>query len=190
MGGPQCRLSILRNGNVPCRYFLNFTVDFKIVPCPLSILRKVNVPCHYFLFLSVDFKRVQCHLSNFKKGCVALSNLRVKGHNNVRRLAEIRILDNGGRGLIVTIYIRRNLRNLTSNEGNVVVCVWKPIFLNRNALPLKPSIVSGEHVQTRLFRFWPAVFLLSLNHSVSVAGEYNSFLGIHAFSVTINISGP
>ena len=30
-GGPQCRLSILRNGNVPCRYFLNVPVDFKIV---------------------------------------------------------------------------------------------------------------------------------------------------------------
>ena len=28
MGGPQCRLSILRNGNVPCRYFLNVPVDF------------------------------------------------------------------------------------------------------------------------------------------------------------------
>ena len=80
MGGPHCRLSILRNGNVPCRYFKNFPVDFKIVPCLLSILRKVNVPCHYFLFLSVDFKRVQCHLSNLKKGRVALSNLRVKGH--------------------------------------------------------------------------------------------------------------
>ena len=29
MGGPQCRLSILRNGNVPCRYFLNFPVELK-----------------------------------------------------------------------------------------------------------------------------------------------------------------
>ena len=28
MGGPQCRLSILRNGNVPCHYFSNFPVDF------------------------------------------------------------------------------------------------------------------------------------------------------------------
>ena len=34
--------------------------------CRLSILRKVNVPCHYFLFLSVNFKRVQCHLSNLR----------------------------------------------------------------------------------------------------------------------------
>ena len=31
MGGPQSRLSVLRNGNVPCRYFLNVPVDFKIV---------------------------------------------------------------------------------------------------------------------------------------------------------------
>ena len=27
------------------------------------------------------------------------------------------------------------------------------------------------HEQNRLFRFWPSVFPLSLNHSVSVAGE-------------------
>ena len=40
MGGPQCRLSILRNDNVPCRYFLNVPVDFKIVQCRLSNLRK------------------------------------------------------------------------------------------------------------------------------------------------------
>ena len=46
-GGPQCRLSILRNGNVPCHYFLDFLVDFKIVQCHLSILRKGYVPCHY-----------------------------------------------------------------------------------------------------------------------------------------------
>ena len=30
-GGPPCRLSILRNGNVPCGYFRNVPVDFKIV---------------------------------------------------------------------------------------------------------------------------------------------------------------
>ena len=30
-GGPQCRLLILRNGNVPCHYFRHFPVDFKIV---------------------------------------------------------------------------------------------------------------------------------------------------------------
>ena len=30
-GGPQCRVAILRNGNVPCHYFLNVPVDLKIV---------------------------------------------------------------------------------------------------------------------------------------------------------------
>ena len=55
-GGPQCRLAILRNGNVPCRYFLNFPVDYKIVQCRLSILRKDNVPCRYFSNGPVDFK--------------------------------------------------------------------------------------------------------------------------------------
>ena len=30
MGVPQCRLSILRNANVPCRYFRNVPDDFEI----------------------------------------------------------------------------------------------------------------------------------------------------------------
>ena len=30
-GGPQCRVSNLRNGNVPCRYLCISHVDFKIV---------------------------------------------------------------------------------------------------------------------------------------------------------------
>ena len=68
------------NGNVPCHYFLNFPVDFKIVHCRLSNLRNDNVPCHYFLNFPVDFKRVLCCLSNLRKDHVALSNLRVKGH--------------------------------------------------------------------------------------------------------------
>ena len=79
MGGPQCRLSTLRNGNVPCRYLKNFHVEFKIVQCRLSILRNDNVPCHYFSNVPVGFKVVQCRLSNLRKGRVAPSNLRVKG---------------------------------------------------------------------------------------------------------------
>ena len=39
MGGSLCRMSILRNGYVPCHYFYNFHVDFKIVPCRMSMLR-------------------------------------------------------------------------------------------------------------------------------------------------------
>ena len=58
MGGPQCSLSILRNGNVPCHYFSDFSVDLKIVQCRLSILRNGNIPCHYILNFPVDFKRV------------------------------------------------------------------------------------------------------------------------------------
>ena len=56
MGGPQCRLWILRNGNVPCHYFRNVPVDSKIVQCRLSILRNGNVPCHYFYNFPVEFK--------------------------------------------------------------------------------------------------------------------------------------
>ena len=54
-GGGQCRLSILRNGNVPCRYFFFFPVDFKKEQCRLSILRNANVPCHSFSNVPVDF---------------------------------------------------------------------------------------------------------------------------------------
>ena len=79
MGGPQCRLSILRNGIVPCRYFLNVPVDFKTAQCRMSILRNGNVPCCYFSNVPVEFKVVQCRLSNLGKRCVALSILRVKG---------------------------------------------------------------------------------------------------------------
>ena len=76
--GPQCRLSILRNGNAPCRYFLIVLVDFKIVQCRLSILRNGNVPCHYLWNIPVDCKVAQCCLSILRRCCVALSNLRVK----------------------------------------------------------------------------------------------------------------
>ena len=79
MGGPQCCLSILRNGNVPCRYFQNFPDGFEIVQYRLSILRKDNVPCRYFPNAPVDFKVVQCGMSNLIKRHVALSILRVKG---------------------------------------------------------------------------------------------------------------
>ena len=56
MGGPQCRLSILRNGNVACRYLKKNPVDPKIPQCHLSVLRSGNVPCRYFCTVSVDLK--------------------------------------------------------------------------------------------------------------------------------------
>ena len=58
-GGPQCHMLILRNGNVPCRYFCNFHVDFKIATCPLSNLRKG--PCHVSnIYSHVDKRHVTC----------------------------------------------------------------------------------------------------------------------------------
>ena len=58
-GGPLCRLSILRKGNVPCRYFRHFPVDFKIVQCRISNLR--SVPCHVInVFSNVDRLHVAC----------------------------------------------------------------------------------------------------------------------------------
>ena len=38
-------------------------------------------PAVNFVNVPVDFKVVQCRLSNLRKGCVVLSNLRVKGPN-------------------------------------------------------------------------------------------------------------
>ena len=45
----------------------------------MSLLRSGNVPCRYFFTVSVNFKIMQCRMSNLRKGSVALSNLRVKG---------------------------------------------------------------------------------------------------------------
>ena len=39
-GDGQCCLSFLRNGIVPCQYFLNVPVGFKVVQCRLLNLRK------------------------------------------------------------------------------------------------------------------------------------------------------
>ena len=61
-------------------FYKKFPVDFKTVQCRLSILRNDNVPCRYFSNAPVDFKVVQCRLSNLRKRRVALSVLRVKGH--------------------------------------------------------------------------------------------------------------
>ena len=69
MGGPQCHLSILRN--VPCRYFCNFHVAFKIAQYHLSNLR--NSVLVIFLPVLIGFMLI---LTN---GHVALSNLRVTG---------------------------------------------------------------------------------------------------------------
>ena len=38
--------------------------------------RKIHVPCRYFSNVPVDFKVVQCRLSNLRKRCVVLSILR------------------------------------------------------------------------------------------------------------------
>ena len=58
-GGHQCHMSILRNGNVPCRYFSNVHVDFIITKCPLSNLRKCL--CHVGnIYSHVDKLHVTC----------------------------------------------------------------------------------------------------------------------------------
>ena len=80
MGGPKCSLPVLRNGNVPCCYFLNRPASLRTSPMCISILEKRQCPLPLvFFYLSVNFKIVQCCLSNVRKVSVALSNLRVKG---------------------------------------------------------------------------------------------------------------
>ena len=67
-------MSHLRNGNVPCRYFGNVHVNFKIAKCPLSNLRKCYVMSvidlcilmSITLMSHVDFKKCPCRPVNFK----------------------------------------------------------------------------------------------------------------------------
>ena len=111
MGAPQCRLSILTNGNVPCHYFRNFPVNFKIALCRLSILRNGYVPCRYFLNVPVDFKGVQCRLSILRNGHVALSNLRVKGPHISR------VHQDAWRPMLFFLYWHYNVANFGSSMG-------------------------------------------------------------------------
>ena len=79
-GGPQCRMSILRNGHVPCHYFVfNFHVGFKMVTCTMSILRTPYVVS--FMFSSCSL--APCRVSILRNGHVAVSNLGVRGHRRV-----------------------------------------------------------------------------------------------------------
>ena len=58
-GGPQCRMSNLRNGYVNCHNFSNVHVDFKMLPCRMSNLR--NCLCHVDnIFSRVDRLHVAC----------------------------------------------------------------------------------------------------------------------------------
>ena len=71
-GGPLCRMSNFRNGNVPCPYFCNIHVDFKIVSCRMSNIR--NCPYHVTnifphadrIMSHVDFKKWPCRPVEFK----------------------------------------------------------------------------------------------------------------------------
>ena len=75
-------MSNLRNGNVPCRYYYNIHVDFKIVYCRMSNLG--NGQCHVTNIIShVDRLR----LSILRNGHVTLSNLRVKSPLDLLGLA-------------------------------------------------------------------------------------------------------
>ena len=61
-------------------------LDFRIVQCRLSILRNDNVPCRYFSNVPVDFKVVQCSLSNLRKRCL-LVDLKGQGPHHVSSIS-------------------------------------------------------------------------------------------------------
>ena len=63
MGGPQCRLSILRNDHVPCHYFCNVHGDFKKVLCRMSNLKDV---LSLGSMSYVDFNKWPCRHVDFK----------------------------------------------------------------------------------------------------------------------------
>ena len=69
-GGPQCHMSNLRNGNVPCPYFCNTHVDFKSL---ISHVQFKDWPMSLIFFLMsigfmshVDFKKWLCRPVEFK----------------------------------------------------------------------------------------------------------------------------
>ena len=66
-GGPQCRLSILRN--VSCRYFLNVPVNFRTVQCRLSILRRgSDTLSNLREWSSITGRRGQVKFESYKQG--------------------------------------------------------------------------------------------------------------------------
>ena len=71
MGGPLCRVSILRNGNVPHCYFYNFR--FKEIIKVTSRFKKLHImSLNFFLLWLGSMSHV-----GFTNGYIALSNLRV-----------------------------------------------------------------------------------------------------------------
>ena len=73
MGGPQCHMSILRNGNVACSLVF-------YLQCHISNLRNNHVPCHYIFSPHVTCHYSLCHMLNLRNTYVALSILGVNGH--------------------------------------------------------------------------------------------------------------
>ena len=69
MGGPQCRVSILRNSNVACLCLLfspMSRVEFKERLCPMSL--KFHTPCRMSLshMSHVEFKKSPCRHVDFR----------------------------------------------------------------------------------------------------------------------------
>ena len=58
MGGPQCRMSNLRNGYVNCHYFSNFHIDFKMVPCQIRIKEMAHVMSIISFLMSITMSHV------------------------------------------------------------------------------------------------------------------------------------
>ena len=70
-GGPHCRMSILRNGNIacPCRLFSPMShVKFKKRLCPMSLQFLAPVTCHKApcRMSHVEFKKCPCRPVDFR----------------------------------------------------------------------------------------------------------------------------
>ena len=65
--------------NVHFLLFKKTPVDLEILQCRLSIVKNGNVPCHVCFKFSVVLRMVLFRLSNLRKGRVALSNVEVEG---------------------------------------------------------------------------------------------------------------
>ena len=70
MGGPQCCMSVLRNGNVacPCRLLSPMShVEFKKRRCPMSLKSLAPVARHYRPYMShVEFLKCPCRPVDFR----------------------------------------------------------------------------------------------------------------------------
>ena len=83
-GGPQSRMSNLRNDYVTCHYFYHFHVDLKLVSCLMSMLRNDQCHANNSLLMSIgSMSHVDCHCGyfsttvEFQTECIRMGTLNI-----------------------------------------------------------------------------------------------------------------